>query len=308
MIGEQYFFFNFFNYVNMRVVVSLTTLPDRYDNLYKTLKTVNNQTQKPDAIYLTLPYIAKRLNQPYPPLPKKIKKLCTIVRTKEDYGPICKIYGALVSEQDPDTIIITVDDDSIYPLNLIESLTNCSKLRPDAAITCMGILVGSGVSLFAINTTLQECKPYKNMLGFNVPNDGRAVDVVQGVSGVLYKRGFFPTCDNLYKELLHYTEDIDLFKSDDIVLSGYLSKKGIKRYTYPNMPFVDHHVTADGLSANINNMVGTFHRSIYKCRDLGMFQTFERCDIFDSCVFKVPFVIALFIIFVAFIIIVSLYI
>lgn len=292
----------------MRIVVSLTTLPDRYDNLHITLKNLHQQTIKLDAIYLTLPYVAKRLNQTYPPLPKKMKKLCTVVRCEEDYGPICKIYGALVSEKDPNTIIITIDDDCIYPDNLVELLVEKSKIRPDAAITGMGILVGSGVALFAINSNLKECKPFEPILGFNVPVDGRAIDVVQGVSGVLYKRGFFPNKKDIYTKLLHYTKDIDLFKSDDIVISGYLSMHRIKRYTYPNMPLVDHRLTADGLSANLSGMIGTFQRSIYKCRDLGMFPTFERCDIFDSCVFKVPFVIALLIIFIAMIVIVSLYI
>lgn len=292
----------------MRIVVSLTTLPDRYENLHKTLKILHLQTVKPDAIYLTLPRVAKRLNQEYPPLPKKMAKLCTVVRCEEDYGPICKIYGALVSEQHKDTMIITVDDDCIYPLNLIEKLIEKSKLRPTAAITGAGILLGSGVSLFAINSTIVECKPFEALLNFTVPYDGRKIDVVQGVSGVVYRRGFFPKKKDIYNELLHYTTDVDLFRSDDIVLSGYLSMKGIDRYTYPNMPLVDHHLTPDGLSFNICNMVGTFNRAIYKCRDLGMYPTFERCDIFDSCMFKVPFVLALLIIIIAFIIIVSLYI
>lgn len=37
----------------MRVVVTLTTLPDRYNLLYQTLISLNNQTVKPDQIYLT---------------------------------------------------------------------------------------------------------------------------------------------------------------------------------------------------------------------------------------------------------------
>ena len=292
----------------MRVVVSLTTLPDRYHNLYKTLKILDNQTKKPDAIYLTVPRVAKRLNKKYPPIPKKIKKLCTIVKSDVDYGPICKIYGALVSEKDPNTMIITVDDDCIYQDNLIETLVHYSNLRPNAAITSTGVLLGAGVSLFAINSTIDMCKPYESVLGFNIPIDGRAVDIVQGVTGVLYKRGFFPTFNNLYKDLLHYTEDIDLFKSDDIVLSGYLSKKGIKRYTYPNMPIVKHHLQDDALSYDLIGMAKTFHRALYKARDQGMFTIFEKCDIFDSCIFKIPLVLLCIIMIIILILVVSLYI
>lgn len=286
----------------MKIVASLTTLPDRYDKLYNTLKILHNQTIKLDAIYLTLPYIAKRLNKPYPKLPNKIKKLCTIVRCKEDYGPICKLYGALVCENDPNTIIITVDDDCVYPNNLVELLVNKSILRPNAAITGIGVLVKCGLNFFAINSTFKECKPYGNLISYNIPDCGRKVDIVHGVSGVLYKRCFFPSKNKIYDDLLHYTKDIDIFKSDDILISGYLSKKNIKRYTFRDLGVITHNATEDALSGDVLKMLNTFDKALHKCRYLGMFKTFEECSLFDSCVFKVPVVILCLILIIFFII------
>src|SRR5665647_1084483 len=130
--------------MNNRVVATLTTLPDRYDTTVRTLNNLMNQTHKLDNIYLTLPYKAKRLNKLYPEPTQEMKQLATIIRVPEDYGPLCKLYGALVSENDTNTIIISVDDDCIYPDNLVSSLISHSKNHPNAAICGTGALLGNG--------------------------------------------------------------------------------------------------------------------------------------------------------------------
>ena len=97
----------------MRIVVSLTTLPKRLTEevIIQTLESINNQTITPDAIYLGLPKKNKRLNVQYPNIPKIVKQLCTTVLLDEDYGPVTKILAGLKMESDPNTIIITIDDD-----------------------------------------------------------------------------------------------------------------------------------------------------------------------------------------------------
>lgn len=70
----------------MRVVASLTTMPNRYiDNnfLLNALKSLNNQTYKLDEIYLGLPYRCERLNIDYPKISDEINKLCKIIRTQD---------------------------------------------------------------------------------------------------------------------------------------------------------------------------------------------------------------------------------
>jgi hypothetical protein len=279
----------------MRVVATCTTLPDRYDGLYKTLLSLHDQTISLDAIYVTMPKIAKRLNKPYPPLPDYINKLCTVVSIKEDHGPVCKIIGALIREKDPNTLIITIDDDCIYSNDLVEKLINKHKLYPNAAITSTGVLVGCGVGTFGIHSTLKDVIPYNGVLGFQIPAEGRAVDIVQGFSGVLYKRCFFPYKLN---KLLKYTKDINIFKSDDILLSGYLSLQNIKIYTFNHMPICEQHRTEDALSCDIRKMVKTFNNALNQCREYGMFHTFEQFDIGESPMIKVPLFILLILLFI----------
>src|SRR5258708_7949627 len=113
--------------MTQRVVATLTTLPDRYDLLRNTLKSIVFQV---DVVYLTLPLRAKRLNQEYPPLPDDITTMCRVIRTEFDYGPIMKLYGALLHERDPTTLIISVDDDIIYPPNLVASFLRRHQEHP----------------------------------------------------------------------------------------------------------------------------------------------------------------------------------
>jgi len=272
----------------MRVVISLTTLPDRYENLKDTLNSLHNQIVKSDCIYLTLPYVAKRSGKTYPELPTDLCQLCTVVRCEVDYGPICKIYGALVSEHDPNTIIITVDDDVIYPTNFIKLMVEKSMIKPRAAVTGTGILLHDGY--MSINTNFNKIQLLNGFLcGFPI-NKYRKVDIVQGVSGVLYKRWFFPK-DKLYEKLFHYAmEDDDLFKSDDILISSYLCSKNIKRYIFEKMPLVDVNISSpDALSHNLVGMLNVFKNAVNKCKKLGLLKKIEKSSIIYSPHFKVNF-------------------
>ena len=282
-----------------RVVVTCTTLPDRYDHLYKTLKSLQSQTIKIDAIYLSLPYTAKRLNKLYPALPNEIKKLCTVIRSEVDYGPITKLYGALVSETDPDTIIISIDDDNIYDNHLIEVLIEKSKIQNHAAICGTGWLLQHGLLFFSMKTSIQYMTKFNSFIGIRVPEKGRKIDVIQGCAGVLYKRGFFPSVDNLYDDLLKYSQDEDLFKNDDVLISAYLCKNHIPRYTFKDIPLtISADATEDALSFNYGKMFLSFSKALEKCKAYDLFITFEDNEIADSATFKIVAIILMVILII----------
>src|SRR3990167_3255442 len=135
--------------LNMRVVASLTTMPDKYPKIVKTLESLNKQSRKLDAIYLGLPKKSRRLGIEYPPLPEAVTKLCKVV-TVEDYGPITKIVAGLLKEQDPETVIITFDDDMIYPHTIVEKLLQHHKTYPNSAIGSSGMLLKNSCPMCAI--------------------------------------------------------------------------------------------------------------------------------------------------------------
>ena len=268
---------------SVRVVASYTTLPSRYEVLKRSILTLKEQTHKLDAIYLTIPVRATRLNKEYPPLPEDLASLCTVVRCDVDYGPLTKIYGALMSEKDPNTIIISCDDDVFFVPNHVEVLLAHHKTHPKSAICGTGALIGRGLPFISIVSTVRPFQQWSGFTGFTVGKNGRKVDLIFGVASVLYTREMFPANGLLYEELLrHSLEDQDIFHNDDVLVSGYLSKQGIERRIFFDIPTIHHDNGSDALSADIFKMIGRLGAAITKVKALGFFPTMEEVPLDET--------------------------
>lgn len=242
----------------MRIVATLTTIPNRISSIKPTLQSIVNQSVKFDAVYLNIPYISKKQDANYI-IPSDISDYAHIIRC-EDYGPITKLFGALVTEKSPDTIIITFDDDVIYPESLVEKLLTKHKNSPNVAIGSAGIKLGTFP--FYISTTNNEHS--KNSHWYNFNTKGEEVDIIIGTSGVLYKREFFPPIDNI-ADILKY-KDMNLPKEDSVVISGYLSEHDIRRWVY-KMPRVEAEETPKGLQYYIDMTKALWrHRQMFDKR------------------------------------------
>lgn len=273
----------------MRVVASLTTTPSHYYTLIKTLESLHKQTYQLDAIYLSLPKKCKRLNLDYPPLPPDILKLCTPVPC-EDFGPITKIVGGLLMEKDPNTAIITFDDDMIYPPTTVELMVKHHYKYPNSAIGSSGMLMKYNCPVCAIHSNISGLK--YNVASFNVPPEGRPVDSVYGLCGVLYLRKFFPSNKKLRQKFLYLSSiDNDMFIHDDIVISGYLSSKNIERRIFNDFPKVDFVTFNDvrerksyEISYDLDRFFNTMNSAIQKCKKLGMYQYTEDMTLSETVV------------------------
>ncbi len=284
--------------MDVRIVASYTTLPSRYNVLKESIQSMTNQTHKLDAIYLTLPYKAARLNKEYPPLPDDINQLCTVIRTDIDYGPITKVYGALISETDPNTIIISCDDDVLFAPNYIEIMINHHKSHPNSCICGTGALIGRGLFFLSIVSTVKPFDDWKGFTGFEVPIEGRKVDLIFGVAGVLYTRGMFPSNDELNQTLFqHCLNDDAVFHNDDVLISGYLSKQGIERRIFLDIPSITHINGEDALSGDIFKMIFRLNTSIEKVKSLGYYTTMEESSLAETPAMRVIFTTTVIILF-----------
>ena len=126
----------------------------------------------------------------YPELPLEIHNYCTVVSLDQDYGPISKILGGLIAESDPETIIISFDDDVIYDNNLVHELLRSSKVYPNNAIGANGLYIKGNILTY---TLLSYHNEINNPLIIKPKNKATCkVDILFGYSGVLYYRKFFP--------------------------------------------------------------------------------------------------------------------
>lgn len=291
----------------MRVVGSLTTLPARYPKLLRTLQSLKNQDYPLDVIYLGIPKVSRRLNQPYPKLPKDILDLCTVIPC-DDIGPMTKICAGLLAENDPETVIITFDDDVVYSHNMVSQLMNKEKLSPNAALGSSGTIITMDFP-FYVNFS-NEKENLINLLSGNLPKTGRKVDILWGFSAIVYKRKFFPQHDQLVDQFFKYPlMDENVYYNDDIMISAYLSKEGIDRMIYGDIPVVNAekhlYFAPEGIRDSISDdklkFMKRFRDSVIKVKEWGCFQTTEEVSFFETIGGKV-LLLLIFIIILAFLI------
>ncbi|SHF13691.1 Glycosyl transferase family 64 domain-containing protein [Microbulbifer donghaiensis] len=117
-----------------KIVVSLTSFEKRINDLYLCIESLFQQSVKADAIVLWL----STKNFPDKSLPETLLKQrergLQIFFVDEDLGPYKKYVYAF--EQFTDSLIITVDDDILYPPDTIDMLYRAYRRDP-AHIYCL---------------------------------------------------------------------------------------------------------------------------------------------------------------------------
>src|SRR6266516_4728550 len=109
---------------NRRVIASLSTVPDRINNLTPTSRSLLRQTRPPDEIVLAIPEFSVRERRPYV-VPKYISRLprVRVLHCPKDWGPATKFIPIVREELAAgrgNTLIMGVDDDRIYPRDALE--------------------------------------------------------------------------------------------------------------------------------------------------------------------------------------------
>lgn len=172
----------------MRIVVTLTTIPARVDKIGPTVRSLVDQSRKPDRVVLNVPELSGKTGKPYPEVPKELTDLgLEVLPCARDYGPITKLIPILFHEQDPDTVLVVVDDDMIYPKDFVRGLEEACQDHPDSAVGYTGWVVGRG--FFSPDAL-------RSMSYIELSKTGTfsswSVSYLQGTTGMAFRRRFFP--------------------------------------------------------------------------------------------------------------------
>ena len=116
---------------NCKVVISLTTTPDRIDKISPMIRSILDQTVKVDQISLNIPYSS---NGKKFEIPDDYKDCMNIFRCGKDYGTGCKYIPTLLREGEEGTKIICLSDNYVYGIDFIETLVDASNKNPKSAI------------------------------------------------------------------------------------------------------------------------------------------------------------------------------
>lgn len=204
------------------IVISLTTTPHRIHKISAVIDSLTNQNAPLKDIYLSVPYEFKRDNLRYDiPIWLASNPSVTILRT-QDYGPATKLLGLLSSKKfAPETIIITVDDDIVYPRNTILHLAYQALQHPENAIGLSGADLYNSLELVAKNDAGLGLKRRNNYAGL--------VTVLQGYAGIAYRAGFFQ--DDIFAL---ETFPASCISSDDLTFAFYLESHNVPRRSIAN--------------------------------------------------------------------------
>lgn len=206
---------------NRRVIVSLSTLPERIGNLEPTLRCLLEQTRPPDEIVLAVPEFSIRQQRQYivPAYLEKIPRL-RILRCATDWGPATKfipvIQEELAAGRD-DTLIMVVDDDQVYPRDALQTYLHYHEDMPGAALCFRGALIPDNFVWLL-----------PKLFRANQLREPRRVAVITGTASYLIQPRFFDAA------LWDYSAaPVSAFYMDDIWISGCLDRRGVDKYVVP---------------------------------------------------------------------------
>ena len=212
-----------------RVVVTFTTIPERIGQIEVMLKSLLDQSVLPDSICLCIPKTSRLAPYKYS-IPSWFSQipLLKIVECEYDLGPVTKFIPTWEQEKnEPDTRLIIVDDDGVYPYRLIEQLVRWSQRMPDAALGCSGVAVPAGMKpssiLFNRETWMQDLR-YTSFSSDALTR----VNYLFGYAGVLIKPRFFDSAVADYS-----AAPKQAFFEDDVWLGGHMARRGVERWVIP---------------------------------------------------------------------------
>lgn len=195
--------------INGKIMVSLTTIPDRINDLIPTLSSIYTQSLRVDEIRLNIPYESRKgIRYKIPNYLKKLKWL-RIHRLLKDLGPSTKLLPTSRVEKH-NTKIIVIDDDQIYGSEFVRSLTDVFKeKREKVAVTNYGSRIG--------DSSWDRVSSYAS--------GGRYVDTLFGCGGYILTPVMLP------KDVYNYSKGPkSAVFVDDNWISGWLKQNNVKIY------------------------------------------------------------------------------
>jgi len=139
------------------IYVSISTIPSRIKNLEKSVKSILNQTLKPDKVFINIPLKYRRFEEIIKDdqIPNFKDSRVEITRC-EDCGPGTKLLGSL-HKMEKDSLLVLADDDNFYENYMIEKFYYFYKTAPENAYSFYvhpldNFPIGQGADGFAINT------------------------------------------------------------------------------------------------------------------------------------------------------------
>jgi len=234
-----------------RVWISLTTLPGRIEQIERTVLSLVGQSVPFDEVVISVPERSEREGVEYP-MPSWLQDLVLnrtqpprvrVRRVLEDYGPATKLIPSVMEAQldlkGENVLVLVVDDDTLYPPRLLETLLEWHRRLPDAALAFSGWPV---TKHFRYPHWSENYLVYGNELLAPHP-----VSVVRGNCGYLVSTRMFDS--SLWEG--YQDAPPGAFFMDDVWISGRLAAAKVRRFV---VPFDEDQFTMSPDLANVTTL------------------------------------------------------
>jgi len=213
------------------IILSLTTFPARVNTIWIVLETLMRQSFKPNRIILWL--AAEQFPNGLSELPGKVlnmQKRGLEIRFCDDLRSHKKYYYTML--ENPDAIVITVDDDVFYPENMVSLLVKQYQRHPNCIVANRAHKI-----TFADN----KVAPYSKWITFALGEKNPSMLLVPtGVGGclwpphILHKEVFnkkamkelAPLADDMWLKCMGVLNGVKVVKSMPI-LSEFFTLRGL---------------------------------------------------------------------------------
>jgi hypothetical protein len=203
----------------VRIVTTMTVIPTREVAVIRAIMSVQRGNVKPDAMYINIPNEYARFKEKLEPWLKPVLDAIgvTIIQLEHDRCCLNKILPILAIEKDPETLVVTIDDDIIYSPLFIAGLLEGHKK--------FGGVVGYSGLQYPDKVQEEGNNPmeYHILMGH-----GRRAEILQQGFGTMTKLSSlydFPNVPPLEKG-----GDATMYLSDDYIVSRFYDFKKIPKF------------------------------------------------------------------------------
>lgn len=234
-----------------KLVISLSSVPARFEKTWQTLESLLAQTADVDAVLLYIPKRYRRFPDWDGALPK-VPEGVQIRRIDEDWGPATKVLGAAREFRGQDVDILFCDDDRWYAPAWAQRFLDAGARHPGCIIAHLGIeahwLVPGGEARdlqpravrrwritdvsFQLRYLWQDLRHWKRRKA--IPRPTRKtfrrsgyMDIFEGCAGVLTRPEHFDD--------VAYDIPPVLWSVDDVWLSGMVGRLGVPIWVEANI-------------------------------------------------------------------------
>lgn len=201
----------------VRIVTTMTVIPTREKSIIKTIRSIQEGTLPPCEMYVNVPLKYARFKEKLDPklVPKLLEMGVHVNIIDHDWACLNKILPILAYETNPDTLIVTLDDDMTYSKYFIQGLYQGWKE------------FGGVVGYSAITYPETSLKVKNNLEYLIYQGHGAEVEMLEFGFGTMFEA----RCLQGFPEVepLTPTADATFHLSDDYVMSRFFDYKNIKK-------------------------------------------------------------------------------